>query len=275
MTIHRFAKSALAMFLMAMILMSCQMAFAVQTNAHCENYITVSGDATFLVYENGRILGALSPTEDIPVVPYQETTHAYPVWIRQNEALRAHAWTRVTLDEDFYVIHGGTNMHVTIVITDKETVESIIGCEAATEAIIDATIYSPDVCSPSACAAHMFFPRKLREWQVGTIYFANGSALGLWCGDWDGDGVKELGYVPLVREENCPGCTCGKCNCKSDGECHCTCTTCQCKKPETPKPTPKKQTKTKCCQSGLKINLSLCMSVKMCVSVGVSGIKCH
>lgn len=271
MTTNRFAKSALTMFLAAMILMSYQTAFAIQTNACCENYTTVAGNATFLVYENGRILGALSPTEDIPNVQYQETTYTSPVWICRGESLRVHAWTRVTLDDMLHVVHGGTSMYVTIVITDKETVEHIIGCEATTEAIIDATIYSPNVCSPYVWAAHIFFPRKLREWQVGTIYFADGSALALWCGDWNGDGAQELGYTPLVREENCAGCTCGKCNCKTDGVCHCTCTTCKCNKPETPKPAPKKQTKTKCCQSGLKVNLNLCMSVKLCVSVGVGG----
>ena len=79
-------------------------------------------------------------------------------------------------------------------------------------------------------AAHMFMPPRVREKQVGSVVFGSGAELAIWCGDWDGDGLRELGFVAMIREvpaedppqkttatQPQPGCQQSKGGCKQKG----------------------------------------------------------
>lgn len=257
--------------LTVLILMTTQTALAIKGASNCLYEYGETGEAIFLLYENGRIHGALSPTEELQTVAAQRTACTSPAWIQGREALRCHAWAKVRLDENLKIIEGGTKLTVTILITDLAAVQDILGETFTVADIVDATIYSPDLCAPMPRAAHMFLSPRVREKSVGVIVFANGAELAIWCGDWDGDGARDLGFVALVREStSCAGCTCGKCNCKNGGTCSCTCSTCKCKKTTTTCQ-PKQQTCQKStggCKKSVSVSLKVCVGISLDINLG-------
>lgn len=242
-------KKAILCAIALTLILTCSTAGAIKGASNCTYEYIESGTATFVLYENARIIGALSPDEDTPTVAIQHACTASPAWIQSQQALRVHCWAKVRLDEELRIVEGGTKLNITILLTDRAAVEAIAG-ELTVENIIDATVYSPNLCAGTPKAAHMFLKPLNRERQVGVIIFASGAELALWMGDFDGDGERDLGFVALVREVEKP------------------------KPAETPKPTatPCQQTQGKsCCRKTVSISLQVCVKVCVSVNVGIGG----
>lgn len=255
-----------------MLLLSITTAQAIRGESLCEGAIT--GEAVFLLDNSGRILGALAPDEDqLTLRSFQHSARTSPIRIREDQCLRWHAWTPVRLDDQRRVIDGGTTLTIAVQLSDPETVLSIAG-ELTAAAIIDATIYSPNLCAETPRAAHIFLPAKARERQVGKIIFRDGAVLALYVGDFDGDGSPDLGFRALVLAVS-DGCHCGdKCSCKP-GECKCG-DDCKCKC-KTPAPKPKKPAVKKTCE---KCGCFVCccrpaITLKICFSLSIKpGCLC-
>ena len=238
--------------------------FAIKGTDSCNYDFIETGQACFLLYQNGRLFGAISPDEDMGTTAMQTTSYLSPAWIREGCSLRRHNWTQVKLDENHKIACGGINLRVTIILTDVLAVQSVV--EDMTVAnIIDATIYSPNISYPTPKAAHMFLTNRNRDRQVGEVIFANGTVLALYIGDFDGDGAPDLGFKPLVLSSPEENDTCPDCGCKCTDACKCTCTckTCNCQPPVAPKP----KSKPKC----TKVITTL--SVKFCVQLSTTIMK--
>lgn len=200
------------------LLFTCSTALAITGTDCYENdyeYCETSV-ATFLLDNSGRIVGVLRPEEELKKVGYQHTTHKSPTNIENGKATRRRVFAKVTLDDNYEVIKGGTDLEVTITLTNYDLVAEVIGYDFTNNDIIDATIYSPCLKGCGTYASHMFLPQGSGRVRVGTVKFKSGKCLALYVGNFDGDCDLELGFTAEpVKEEPvceppchpCPPCT--------------------------------------------------------------------
>lgn len=236
-------RTGIALTLAILTLLTTTGAQAIKGASDCAYDYRETGEAVFLLDTDGRMLGALTPDEDMSTLRIQKCAKTSPMRIREAQCLRRHNWARVELDENLRVVAGGTSLTVTVLLYSAEEVAAIIGQPVTVAAVIDSTIYSPNLCSPAPKAAHMFIPAKSRDKEVGRVYFANGAALAIYSGDFDGDGALDLGFRALIlsvsEEETCATCHQKECTCKS-----CSCQVCKDKGCACQKTCTKKTTKT-------------------------------
>ncbi len=203
-------KRLLVIFLGVLLVLACfGTAYAITGN-DCEREdveFQESGTAVFILDNAGKICGTLKPCEDIGKLGFQHSNKSNPQGLEDGKAIRRRKLARVRLDEELQVIKGGTALNITVILTDMETVEEIVGEELTVQNIIDATIYSPNLaCDSNTVAAHIFLTRKTNRFQVGTVKFCNGKCLKLYAGNFDCDCDLELGFTAVALEEPEPVC---------------------------------------------------------------------
>ena len=163
-----------------------------------------TGEAIFLLDENGRVCGVLKPNEDLKKVGFQNSKHSSPRGLEDGKALRRRVFVRVNLDDELKVIKGGRKLQVTITLTNADLVREVVGEELTVESIIDATIYSPNLYCDKPYAAHMFLPQGSGRELVGTVSFCNGTCLKLYVGNFDCDCELELGFTAVANKAPAP-----------------------------------------------------------------------
>ena len=200
--------------IVCLVLITClaSTAFAVnRADKACEEIQYRETSAVdFLLDNNGKIAGALKPNEKQNKLNFQSNYKKAPIGLEDGMAIRRHAYIRVELDDEMMVLAGGTRLDVTITLTNLELVEQVLGEEASNEAIIDATIYCPNLTCANNYAAHIFLGQNSNRIQVGSVSFANGRCLALYVGDFYGDGCLVLGFraKPVEPEPECNVCEC-------------------------------------------------------------------
>ena len=200
---------SILIFILALSL--CAQAFAISgsTEYNCEAEYVETGVATFLLDSNGRIAGVLKPNEELKKLGFQNAKRILKKNLEDGKAIRRRAYVRISLDEDLKVIKGGKDLEITLILTNYELVESLLGEDFLIDDVIDATIYSPDACSCKPHGAHIFLPQGSGREKVGKIIFKCGGCLDLYVGDFDGDCELEFGFRAVALpapEEEVPGC---------------------------------------------------------------------
>ena len=213
-------KRLVALLVIVLMLGACVSAYAVTgPGGDCADGVEFSetGYATFILDNNGKICGALKPCEELKKLGFQHYKNCSPRGLEDGKALRRRAFAKVVLDDGYYVEKGGTELEVTIILTDVDLVEEVVG-DLSVESIIDATIYAPCLTSGTTYATHMFLPANSGRQRVGTVIFASGKCLALYVGNFDCDCDLELGFTavavkPQPEPEGCiePPDHCGPC----------------------------------------------------------------
>ena len=201
-------KRIIVVLLVVMLLLSCTSAFAITGDVCPEEAIEFreTGIATFILDNSGRIVGALYPDEKLGTLDFQHSRRHSPTYISFGQTLRRRKFARVELDDSYRITKGGTQLEVTITLTDLEAVEDIIGEDVSVENIIDATIYSPNLTCANVKAAHMFMPQDSLRRLVGTIAFKDGSCLGIYVGHFRDSVQMDLGFRALKTKPKATVC---------------------------------------------------------------------
>ena len=196
----------LLVLVFSICLCTCCLAIGNSDNYDCDNVeYKETGIATFLMDNAGRLSGVLKPQEDIKKLGFQTPKRNVPKDLEDGKAIRRHAYVRVCLNDELKVIKGGKDVKATLILTNLKLVESLLGENFSIRDVVDATIYSPDICSCKPHAAHMFLPQNSGRENVGKIIFECGGYLDLYVGDFDKDCELELGFRAVaVKGESCP-----------------------------------------------------------------------
>ncbi len=155
--------------------------------------------ATFILDDARKICGVLRPNEELKKVGFQSPSNGVPRGLEDGKAIRRRVFARVNLDDDFRISKGGKNLEVTVTLIDYDLVEEIVG-DVTVQNIIDATIYSPDICSCKPHAAHIFLNVNTGRVKVGWVTFKCGKILDLYAGHFFDDCSMQLGFTAKAVE---------------------------------------------------------------------------
>jgi len=179
----------------------CSTAFAISgaSNLNGNYEYVVEGKGRLILDDGGKIVGTIKPDEDIKKLGFQDNAKKKIKGIEDGLAIRRRALAKVKLDVKYQIIKGAKEVNLTAYISDIELVRRVIGKEepSASE-ILDATVYSPNICCGNVYAGHIFLTKETGRVEVGKIVFGCGQCLILYAGDFDGDCNPELGFRPVV-----------------------------------------------------------------------------
>jgi hypothetical protein len=199
-------KKVLSLVLGLIMLCTCSVALAVNGN-DCEGEYEYyeTGSATFLLDNSGRIAGLLKPNENLGKLSFQRTNKCSPTKLEDGMAYRRRKLVQVELDNNNFVVRGGTRLDITVALTRLDLVQDVLGEDFTVKDIIDATIYTPCINPPCGrvYAGHQFLGAGSQRIKVGVVIFKNCKVLDLYVGYFDCDCILDLGFraAPNKQQE--------------------------------------------------------------------------
>ena len=155
------------------------------------------GEAWFALTSENRVIGKISPFENQPILPACPPQKPYIGGCMDNGLIREKG-SMTTMTDLNGAVFGLKSVHVSIQIQQEHIglVESIVHSRLEVDEITANSIIAASMWWQKNTVCHIFFlPSASRVW-VGTVTVNNGKAIiGLYAGDFNGDGIPEIGFT--------------------------------------------------------------------------------
>ena len=168
------------------------------------NGLNLTGGAWLAVsQENHLLFGKLAPDEKLDISPARSLSGVYVRGITAEGVIREKGEMRYVILDG--AVCGLTKADVSITISTEyqSTVESIVSRRMGkADGITAADVMACTIGRTETTVYHYMFGRYASYIEVGTAVFNGKNAVSLCVGDWNGDGLSDLGFpVFLGRPE--------------------------------------------------------------------------
>jgi hypothetical protein len=156
-----------------------------------------AGEAWFALSSGNRIIGKTGPFEDHPVLPACPPALAYIGGCADNGVIREKGSMALLYDVTG-MPYGLKSVHVSVTVSQEYVsfVESIVRDRLDTNAVTANSIIASTMWWSENTVCHIFFLPSSPRIHVGTVTVNKcKSSIALYAGDFNGDGIPELGFT--------------------------------------------------------------------------------